>query len=210
MAAIPFMPLYVADYLADAAHLSTVEHGAYLLLIMAYWQRGEALPDDDTKLARICRLGPREWKRIKPTISEFFEVGRSIWLHNRLESELANARAKLLKKREAGLARAKQMHSERSADAQHNKITLESIPLSNDNGDAEAQFWADAKTFLGRKSKNPGALVAKFLREQGKDLTMAALNAAQLERAVDPVEFCQGYFRKYGKAKTYDRDRITV
>lgn len=118
MAAIPYMPLYVADYLADSAHLSTVEHGAYLLLIMTYWQRGEALPDDDKKLARICRIGPREWARMKPVISEFFQISRGAWFHSRIESELDNVRSKSLKKREGGLARAKQMHSTRLAPAQ--------------------------------------------------------------------------------------------
>lgn len=102
MAAMPFMPLYIADYLSDAAHLSTLEHGAYLLLIMTYWQRGEALPADDKKLARICRLGPREWAKIKPAISEFFEVSCNNWLHLRVERELQNVRAKSLKKRNGG------------------------------------------------------------------------------------------------------------
>jgi len=118
MAAIPFMPLYVADYLSDAAHLSTLEHGAYLMLIMTYWQRGEALPDDDRKLARICRCEPRTWNRLRLVISEFFEVSDGKWLHRRVERELCNVRAKSLKKREGGLARAKQMHSNRSARAQ--------------------------------------------------------------------------------------------
>jgi len=118
MAAIPYMPLYVADYLSDAAHLSTIEHGAYLLLIMTYWQRGESLPDDDKKLARICRLEARAWNRLKPTLADFFEVVDGKWLHSRVEHELYKVRSKSLKNRKGGLANAQRMLSERSANAQ--------------------------------------------------------------------------------------------
>lgn len=118
MAALPYMPLYVADYLSDAAHLSTIEHGAYLLLIMTYWQRGEALPDDDKKLARICRLEARAWNRLKPTLADFFEVVGGKWFHSRVEHELHKVRCKSLKNRKGGLARAEQLLSERSANAQ--------------------------------------------------------------------------------------------
>lgn len=75
----PWMPLYVADYLADTRRLSTLEHGAYMLLIMDYWRHG-GLPDDDIKLARIAGLTEADWLRFKPTIMRFFEpsivVGR--------------------------------------------------------------------------------------------------------------------------------------
>lgn len=201
MSALPFMPLYVADYMSDAAHLTTVEHGAYLLLLMTYWQRGEALPADDKKLARICRLGPREWKRIKPAISEFFEVGCSTWLHSRVERELSAVRAKSLKKRKAGLARAKQMHSTCSAHAQLTDTDTDIVPLSNDKGAApvnsDREFWANSKSYLAEHGqKNPGGLIGKWVKEFGNAKVAQALTAAQVERAVEPVPYIVAVLRK--------------
>lgn len=95
-----WMPLYVADYLGDTGHLSTVEHGAYLLLMMHYWQHG-ALPDDDRKLSRICRMTPDEWADIRDTISEFFDPG---WVHKRIDAELEKAEDVISKRRAAGKA----------------------------------------------------------------------------------------------------------
>ena len=68
MSALPYMPLYVADYLADTAHLGAVEHGAYLLLIMNYWQRGKPLPADDVRLARIARVDASQWPSVRAQI----------------------------------------------------------------------------------------------------------------------------------------------
>ena len=66
--------------------------------------------------------------------------------------------------------------------------------------DPEKQFWADAKAYLKPRVKSdPGALINKWLRERGKPLTMAALNAAQLERAVDPPAYLEGYFRRHSQ-----------
>lgn len=79
-----WMPLNVGDYLADTGHLSTTEHGAYLLLIMHYWRKRE-LPSEDRQLAAIAKLQLRIWLDIKPTIQAFFFDG---WRHKRVESEL--------------------------------------------------------------------------------------------------------------------------
>lgn len=83
-----WMPLYVADYLADTGHLSAAEHGAYLLLIMHYWQNG-GLPNEDRRLARICRMSPEEWADARETLFDMFDDG---WKHARIEEELQAAR----------------------------------------------------------------------------------------------------------------------
>jgi len=82
-----WMPLYIGDYLADTGHLTTVEHGCYLLLIMHYWRNG-GLPTDDVLLARIARMTPVEWADARPVVAGLFSDG---WKHKRVEFELTQA-----------------------------------------------------------------------------------------------------------------------
>jgi uncharacterized protein YdaU (DUF1376 family) len=82
------MPLYIADYLADTPHLDCAHSGAYLHLIMAYWQRGY-LPNDDKKLASIARATPEQWASMKDTLVEFFTDG---WKHKRIDDEIEKSR----------------------------------------------------------------------------------------------------------------------
>jgi len=67
----PWMPLYVGDYLGDTGHLTTAQHGAYLLLMMHYWRKGE-LPDDDRQLSKITKLPLRTWGEYRPVLQDFF------------------------------------------------------------------------------------------------------------------------------------------
>jgi len=86
------MPLYIGDYLADTRHLTTIQHGAYLLLIMHYWQRGE-LPADHESLKRIVGLhgvdGENQWRSICKAIAPFFDEN---WRHKRIDAELKKSR----------------------------------------------------------------------------------------------------------------------
>jgi uncharacterized protein YdaU (DUF1376 family) len=122
--ALPYMQFYVADYLADTTHLSTLEHGAYLLLIMNYWQRGAPLPRQDEKLAKIARMSVREWLKIKSVLSEFFAVNDEGWHHKRVEWELDAARTKAEKASMAGKASAR-AKLQRKANSNSTDVTTD-------------------------------------------------------------------------------------
>src|ERR1700704_6813875 len=65
----PWMPLYVGDYLGDTGHLTTTQHGAYLLLMMHYWRKGE-LPNDDRQLSQIAKLPLKTWNEYRATLQD--------------------------------------------------------------------------------------------------------------------------------------------
>jgi uncharacterized protein YdaU (DUF1376 family) len=92
MTSKPWMPLYIGDYKRDTAHLTTLEHGAYLLLIMHYWETGP-LPNDDVRLARIAGLSLRQWRTVRRVVISFFVEANAKQLlrHNRIDSELIKA-----------------------------------------------------------------------------------------------------------------------
>lgn len=88
-----WMPLYIGDYLADTMHLTTEQHGAYLLLIMAYWKNGGALSSDDSRLAATCRLSLDAWSMHKHTLASFFDTWSdpNLWILIRAEKEMEKA-----------------------------------------------------------------------------------------------------------------------
>lgn len=83
-----WLPLYVADYLGDTMHLTTLQHGAYMLLLMHYWRSGP-LPSDPIQLAAIARLGMKAWQQIWPILQPFFTSNGDGTLHQkRMDWEL--------------------------------------------------------------------------------------------------------------------------
>lgn len=95
-----YMPFYPADYISDTQHLSLEQHGAYLLLILAYWRHGN-LPTDEKKLALIAHMSPAKWKANRDTLEALFDHG---WRHKRIEKELAKANLRIDKAAKAGEA----------------------------------------------------------------------------------------------------------
>ncbi|AZB63879.1 DUF1376 domain-containing protein [Cereibacter sphaeroides] len=102
MSSTPYMPLYIGDYLSDTTDLSTEEHGAYLLLLMAMWKKGGHLPNNPAKLAQICRVTPRRWPQVWAAIEQFFVMEDGTVTNDRLRSARENADKTATKRAEAG------------------------------------------------------------------------------------------------------------
>lgn len=93
MAQFPALPLWTDAYLGDTSHLTTLEHGAYLLLLMAMWRaKDNRLPNDNRLLARYCGLRLDHWNRISPIIMPFFDVNDGYLTQGRLTDEAALVR----------------------------------------------------------------------------------------------------------------------
>lgn len=96
-----WMPLYVADYLADTTRLTTEQHGAYLLLIMDYWRNGPPEADDET-LAQITKLPATQWRKHAQKLRALFsEHDGKLW-HKRIEEERKKAGVISSSRSEAG------------------------------------------------------------------------------------------------------------
>ncbi|QLL11725.1 YdaU family protein [Pseudomonas chlororaphis] len=159
MAALPYMQLYVADYLADTMHLNTEEHGAYLLLIFNYWQTGKPIPV--SRLARIARLSDERWTVVERSLNEFFNERSGEWVHDRIERDLQAVHATQTQRSAAGKASAEA----RAARAQARKtktVNARSTPVEiplNENStirdtDTDTDTEEDQKPARARKTNS--------------------------------------------------------
>jgi uncharacterized protein YdaU (DUF1376 family) len=88
MAISPMFPLWTDAYLGDTRHLSTLEHGAYMLLLITAWRSKDGLlPDDDKLLSRYAGLTIDKWRKIRPILEPFFCIENGVWAQGRLLDE---------------------------------------------------------------------------------------------------------------------------
>jgi uncharacterized protein YdaU (DUF1376 family) len=127
MAQFPAFPLWTDAYLADTGHLTTIEHGAYLLLLVTMWRNGGELPNDDKELARYARMTSGQWLRIKPRLMRFFTVSSDSITQGRLTDELVAVKQKSAKQSDNARAKWRKNRDKRHADA-YAETTVSDIP----------------------------------------------------------------------------------
>ncbi len=100
MSALPWVPLYVNDFLSDVGHLGNTELGVYTRLLLVYYRDAKPLPFDADRLRRLAMtFSPEEFRALESVMSEFFRLstepdGRQVWRHTRADKIIAEATAK--------------------------------------------------------------------------------------------------------------------
>ena len=209
----PWMPLYLGAYIKNTQRLSTLEHGAYFLLIMEYWQQG-SLPDDDKQLAQITRLTEREWKKIRATIQAFFVDG---WVHERIEEELSKADGKNVARvqsgRAGGIAKAKREAAKRLANAtnlpeQNGSNALASSSQSQLGSNEPNSSLRSERAKPDRKHEFPPnafeVWYADYPEKVGRGAAESAFEKVRKSDSVSFDDLVQG-LRHYRRTKPVDR-----
>lgn len=182
-----WMPLYVADYLADTLDLTTEEHGFYMLLLMLAWRHKGALPNDMDLLKRALGAcakdmhGHRFNKLKRDVLERFFEMDEegNFWTQKRLSSEWDKADELSSKQRQ-------------NADKRWSKVKQKGgkrSPKSKDNKDLADAAAMPARAFLqSHKEKEKES----FEGERRGDLTFVAMDTPEWEawrkvKSVQPI-----------------------
>lgn len=183
-----WMPWYVANYLADTTHLTTEQHGAYCLLLMAAWMRAGRLPDDEEELAQIARLDAKRWALHRTKLLKFFDRDSDGYTQKRLSLEYANAVRIYESKVENG----------RKGGRKPKQKATETKPAGSDSlnppgelNETQLQPHSPTEKLGGDTPASPAGLACKAMREAG----IAAVNPshpdlmALVEQGVAPQAF---------------------
>lgn len=84
-------PHHIEKYRRKTGHLTLAEHGAYRLLMDAYWDRRGPLPADETRLRKLIGADADEWAGVRVAVLAFFELTPDGWVHDKIEEQLAEA-----------------------------------------------------------------------------------------------------------------------
>lgn len=235
MSNMHWMPLYIGDYLADTSHLTIEQSGCYLHLLMSQWRVGY-VPDDDTKLAALCRVSRTYFARhIGPAVRPFFISDGERLIQVRLEKE----RKKSAKMSEKQAENARKMHAKKadindltSAKAhastttkEESKKETEATPLTQASlpaviltpppkqviPDVRSELWAEGLPIIrGLTGKPEGAargILGKLVKDCRDDCALA-LGILREARDLRPVGELAAWLTAAAKARADPRAKM--
>jgi uncharacterized protein YdaU (DUF1376 family) len=180
MAEYPALPLFTDAFLGDTLHLTAAQIGAYMMMLMAAWRAPDCtLPNDDTFLARVCRMDKRTWQANKGVILAFWHVTDDAKLfQKRLKDERIYVEDKRNKNVAAGNASAlkrKKRHSTGVATCEQPKtnqptptpiLSKEDKSSSDKPHDVSAEAWEDFLAIRKKKKAQNTEFALKLVHDE--------------------------------------------
>lgn len=167
-----WMPLHIGKYMAKTFGLTRDQHGAYLLLLMAYWTNGGPLDADDAALAACAKASPSEWRKLRPIMAKFFTEENGKWVQSKADKELTKAVALTEAKAAAGKAGAAARwqndgtgNGKRMADASNSHRQMHrqtDAPLPQPRTKTEGLSFVVGKGAASRPALDPGERLNRF------------------------------------------------
>lgn len=86
-----WMPLWIGDIRRECIGQPPEFLGMYVNLLMAAWEMGGHLSDDERQLQRISGASLEQWVEHRQALANLFVPRNGVWSHNLLRDELNKA-----------------------------------------------------------------------------------------------------------------------
>lgn len=199
MAHLNVMPLLTDAYTSDTMHLSTEQHGAYLLLLIAMWRAGGELPDDAEILQRITRVSSKRWPKMWEAIGPFFtSIGNRKLFQKRLKTEWDKAsHRKAVAQANGTMPKGTKSFPSGSANALKSHDVSEAVgrrPLEQEPSGSKAKLNPEAKPEPKQTASGSPTLSSSSSRES---LTPTSSVAARAGEDQEWIELRKGIVQAY-------------
>lgn len=217
-AVVNYFDFHIGDYMRDTAHLSLLEHGVYMRLLLAYYGREAPIPDDAAERLAGAR-SPVERKAVRTVLGEFFELRDGSWHQGKCEREIEEHRVFIADQQRKGRASAAARKANRTPtdtkpNGNHGSTTVQPVlnsgsterqpptshlPLPNTPVGAD-EPPGSLKTAIYRLGKTlgiAGGVLTPEIDRCGEQAVWKALGSTLEAKPAEPIP----YFRGCLKAK---------
>jgi len=90
-AILKWLPIWIGDARRETIGQPPEFIGMYLNLMMATWESGGEISDDEAQLRRIAGADQKQWQQHRHALANLFEPGNGTWSHSKIREELTKA-----------------------------------------------------------------------------------------------------------------------
>lgn len=137
MSKMPWVRFFPSDWLGGTRGMSAVETGVYITLIATMYERGEPIPEDHSRLARLCGASNSAFKKALETLLDEGKITRvdaGLW-NDRVEKEQVYLSEKSEVGSKAARARWDRKDNKNNGDYDANALQTQSAGNANQKPD---------------------------------------------------------------------------